>query len=274
MEESVWDKYWKKQPEIEVENIIMNDPYYRLLKRLIKLPQNKRLRILEVGCGSGTRTLALLKDFEEYHLNAVFVDLSLPALSFAKRSADNNKITADFILADAFNLPFPDETFDIVWNEGVNEHFEGEKRQKIFDEMARVCKVGEAVIVIVPNALNLPYRITKKILEMRNQWIYGFEEPYTIFELRRRMGDAGITPSKSGGAQIITSLFTFLELIHSEASPKKKENVNTLESNRSMSKIKGLLKILRRIDESLEKVVGAFFGKDIGVEGVKNAKSK
>jgi SAM-dependent methyltransferase len=240
----------------------------------IKPLQNKRLQILEVGCGSGTRTLALLKDFEEYHLNAVFVDTSLHALSFAKRSADNNKLTADFIVADAFKLPFPDDTFDIVWNEGVNEHFEGEKRQKIFDEMARVCKVGRKMIVIVPNALNLPYRITKKLLEIRNQWIYGFEKPFTIFELKRRMKDAGVTPSKMSGAQVITSLLTFLELIYGEASPKKKEDIKVLESNTSSSKIKRWFKILKRIDEYLEKVVGALLGKDIGIKGVKDDRSK
>ena len=271
MKESVWDKYWKKQSEIEIEKIIKNDPYYRLLKRLIELRQNKnnRLRILEVGCGSGTRTLALLKDFEEYHLNAVFVDLSLLALSFAKRSADNNKINAAFILADGFRLPFPDGTFDIVWNEGVNEHFEGKERQNIFDEMARVCNVGGEVIVIVPNALNLPYRLTKKILEMRNLWIYGFEKPFTIFELKRRMRDAEITSRESSGAQVIMSLLTFLQLIHNEGSPEKKEDVKVVESNKSRLMIKRLFKILRRIDEHLEGIFGALLGKDIGVKGVK-----
>lgn len=144
MVENIWDTYWKKQREINLEDIIKNDPYYRLLKRLIKLSQNKKLRILEVGCGSGARTLALLKDkdFEKYHMDAVLIDLSMTAISFAKMTANNNKLIADFIRADAFSLPFKDETFDIVWNEGVNEHFEGEKRQKIFDEMARVCKTG------------------------------------------------------------------------------------------------------------------------------------
>lgn len=275
MEETVWDKYWKKQSEIEIKDIIKNDPYYRLLKRLIKLPQNNGLRILEVGCGSGTRTLALLKDFEEYHLNAVFVDLSLHALSFAKSSADNNEITADFIKADAFNLPFLDETFDIVWNEGVNEHFEGKERQKIFDEMARVCVKRGQVIVIVPNALNLPYRITKKILEMRNLWEYGFEKPFTLFELKRKMRNAQVTPIKTSGAQVITSVLTFLQLIHREASPKKKENVKMLESNKSRSRInKRLFKILKRIDGHLEVIFGSLFGKDIGIKGVKDAKSK
>lgn len=274
MKETVWDKYWKKQSEIELKNIIKNDPFYRLLKRLIKLPQNKRLRILEVGCGSGARTLALIKDFNEYHISAAFIDLSLPALSYAKRSADNNEITADFIMADALKMPFQDETFDIVWNGGVNEHFEGEERQKIFDEMARVGKVGGKIIVIVPNALNLPYRITKKILEIRNLWIYGFEKPFTIFELKRKMRNARVTPIKARGAQVITSLLIFSDLARGETSPTEKKDIKVLEPTTLRSKINGLFKILKSIDENLEGTFGTLLGKEIGVKGVKDDKHK
>lgn len=259
MKETAWDKHWKKQQGIEVENIIKNDPYFRLLKRLIGLQQNDGLRILEVGCGSGTRTLALLKDFEGKHFKAVFVDLSIPALSFTKRTSYKYKITADFILANGLRLPFPDEKFDIVWNEGVNEHFKDEERQKIFDEMARVCKKEGEVIVIVPNALNLPYRITKKVLEMRNTWEYGFEKPYTVFELKRRMSAAGITTNKTSGTQIIASFLTFIQLVHSEALKLEIHKLN---------------KILKGFDEYMEKAFGAFFSKDIGVKGVKNDNPK
>jgi len=270
MEESVWDKYWKKQSKIAVKDIINNDPYYRLLKRLLELPQNKGLRILEVGCGSGTRTLALLKDFEEHHLNAVCVDISLPALSFAKMSADNNKITADFIVSDAFKLPFPDETFDIVWNGGVNEHFAGEKRQKIFDEMARVCKEGGKMVVIVPNALNLPYRVTKKILEMRNLWEYGFEKPFTVLELNRRVRDAGVMPTKSGGFGVLSSFFDFMQLFSKQ--PKgQDERSNERKSERSRYPL--LKQLFRQIEGICEILFGSLFAKNIGVGGVKRDKN-
>lgn len=133
------------------------------------------------------------------------------------------------------------------------------------------------MIVIVPNALNLPYRITKKILEVRNLWEYGFEKPFTIFELKRRMRNAQVTPIKTSGVQVITSLLTFLQVIHSKESLKEKENVKTLESNKSRLKIKRLFEILRWIDRHLEVVFGSLLGKDIGVigiKGIKDAKSE
>jgi len=174
--ETEWDRFWKKEKEGDVKDVILNDRYYRLLKRLVGICKD-RLNILEVGCGSGIRTLALVKDLERQCLNAVLVDLSPAALSIAKRNACKNQVKADFVLADGLRLPFQ-KKFDIVWNEGVNEHFEGERRQKIFEEMSLVCKGGGIVIVIVPNALNLPYRIAKKLLETSGRWIYliGKEE--------------------------------------------------------------------------------------------------
>jgi ubiquinone/menaquinone biosynthesis C-methylase UbiE len=106
-----------------------------------------------------------MREFQEYPLNATLVDFSPTALDFARKNAEKNGVRASFTLADVLRLPFPDESFDIVWNEGVNEHFDREKRQLVFSEMARVCKVGGQVIVIVPNTLNLPYRLWKKVLE-------------------------------------------------------------------------------------------------------------
>jgi len=262
MWENVWDKYWKELEEINVEKVIKNDCYYRLLKRLIKLQKNERLNILEVGCGSGIRTLALLRDFEDYPLNAVLVDISLSALLFAKKNAEKNKIKANFILVDGFKLPFR-KFFDIVWNEGVNEHFDGEKRQKIFEEMSRVCKEGGQVIVIVPNALNLPYRITKKILETRSEWIYGFEKPYTIFELKDKMKNAGITSLTASGARVIGSIFTFLQLI-----PKRVEGKMS-KRNKKNDETSALKKAFRQIDNNCEIVFGSLSAKDIGVRGIK-----
>ena len=170
----IWDIYWNKIDAINIETVIKNDSYYRLLKRLIDLPNRKHLRILEVGCGSGIRTLALLKELQNYQVRATFVDFSAAALAFARKNANKSGIKATFVLANALQLPFHDNSFDIVWNEGVNEHFQGEMRQVIFNEMARVTKPGGQVVVIVPNALNLPYRLWKKVLENRRKWEFGF----------------------------------------------------------------------------------------------------
>lgn len=165
-----WDDLWDKREVSDVKKLIRYDACYHLLRRLVKLSQGKNSNILEIGCGSGIYTLALLKESQNYSgYNATLVDFSPTALSLARKNAAKNGVDVNFVLADAFNLPFPDETFDIVWNGGVNEHFENQKRQSIFNEMARVCKLGRQVVVIVPNSLNIAYRLRKKVLEVQRK---------------------------------------------------------------------------------------------------------
>jgi len=266
MKGSIWNIYWKElKLEVNVAEIIENDRYYRLLKRLIKLPEKEgKLNILEVGCGSGIRTLALLRNFPNRFLSAVLVDLSSSALLVAKRNLKKMKIPhVNLIISDGLKLPFPNEAFDVVWNEGVNEHFNGRQRYEIFKEMSRVCKKSGQVTVIVPNALNLPYRIAKKILEIRSKWIYGLEKPYTIFELKDKMKNAGITPFTAGGAAVIGSIFTFLQLI-----PKRTEGKMSNRSKKS-GKYQALKRVLGRLENICEISFGFLLAKDIGVGGQK-----
>jgi ubiquinone/menaquinone biosynthesis C-methylase UbiE len=257
-----WDKYWGKIETLNVERVIGGDAYYRLLKRLIDLPRDKDLRILEVGCGSGIRTLALLKEFWNHSLNATLIDFSPIALAFAKKNADENGITANFALADALKLPFADESFDIVWNEGVNEHFDGAKRQLTFNGMARICKRGGQIIVIVPNALNLPYRLWKKVLEIKGRWEYGFEKPYSIFELKNKMKNAGLIPTQVGGMTVVGSFFHLAELLLRKSSTK------SISAQKRMVHSRVLSKAYHRIERILEKTLW-FAGADIGVKGIK-----
>lgn len=258
----IWDDYWKKMVLLDTERTIENDLYYRLLKRLIDLPRDRNLSILEVGCGSGIRTLALLKEFQLYALNATLVDFSSIALAFAKKNAGENFIDANFVLADALRLPFSDESFDIIWNEGVNEHFNGEKRQHIFNEMARVCKGGGQVVVMVPNAWSLPYRLWKKVLEGQGRWQYGFEKAFSIIELKNKIEKAGLTPLKTGGTGILSTIQQLAEIISRKS--KSEDNVDSKKSAAS-----GILrKTYHRVEKVSEKV-GWFAGGNIGVKAIK-----
>ncbi len=79
-------------------------------------------RILDIGCGSGYTTSLWIDKWEELHPSCMWVGLDISdAIDLAKRRLDYLPQT-NFIQADALNLPFPNNTFDLIFSEGVLHH--------------------------------------------------------------------------------------------------------------------------------------------------------
>ena len=75
-------------------------------------------RILDVGCGPGAQTVVLAKAFQG-HLVAVDIFASFLKQVTAKADAfgPSGQVTACLASMDA--LPFPPESFDLIWSEGA-----------------------------------------------------------------------------------------------------------------------------------------------------------
>lgn len=68
-------------------------------------------KALDAGCGSGDLSLLLTK----YVNHVVGIDLSRSIINIAKRQkADQQKTNMDFLVADLENLPFREQSFDVV----------------------------------------------------------------------------------------------------------------------------------------------------------------
>jgi SAM-dependent methyltransferase len=75
-----------------------------------EVAHNKRIRILDIGCGTGRHAIELTK---RGYINVVGVDLSESQITRAKEKAAAEKLNIDFRVADARNLPF-DSEFDLI----------------------------------------------------------------------------------------------------------------------------------------------------------------
>jgi ubiquinone/menaquinone biosynthesis C-methylase UbiE len=73
-------------------------------------------KILDVGCGFGAANLILAQNF--VHCEVVGIDLSEPLIELARGDAQNANLgeRVRFELADAQEIPYPDDTFDVVTN--------------------------------------------------------------------------------------------------------------------------------------------------------------
>ena len=117
----------------------------------------KGLRVLEVGCGLGTDGAQFAKAGADY----TGVDLTEAAVGLARKRFDLSNLRGTFLKADAENLEFEDDSFDLVYSHGVLHHTPdtvGAVR-----EIHRVLKPGGRAIVMLYHRGSYNYRINLRV---------------------------------------------------------------------------------------------------------------
>ena len=130
-------------------------------------------RVLDAGAGTGLSSLPLAKRGAEVTL----LDIAPAALEIARVYYDEQGQKASFVQGSIFEMPFPDDEFDVVWNTGVIEHFNPEQRAAALREMLRTAKPDGIVITLNPSAHASIYSFAKRQAERRGTWDVGFELP-------------------------------------------------------------------------------------------------
>ena len=101
-----------------------------------------------------------------------------------------------FTIGDLFNLPFPDEEFDVVFNQGVMEHFKiaGINPDVGIQEMLRVVKKDGTLVILVPaffSPLFFIHRFFKSFNLIEKYWPYEDQEFLHKHELYEMMKSGG-----------------------------------------------------------------------------------
>lgn len=112
-------------------------------------------KILDMGCGYGTTTNYLRQN----NLDSIGIDYSSEAIEEAKRRFPNG----NYQFANAENLPYPDQTFDVIILRDALHHFVGEADfDKVKKEIIRVSKPNATMIFFDPN-INPILKLMRKI---------------------------------------------------------------------------------------------------------------
>jgi SAM-dependent methyltransferase len=111
---------------------------FQMVRRWAKLRHGQ---ILDVGCGVGMYTKAFLRETPEVFGIEVAHDRALEAREHTK----------SVIQGLGEQLPFADETFDVVFSHEVLEHVTDDHAS--VSEMARVTRPGGRIVIFVPNRL-------------------------------------------------------------------------------------------------------------------------
>lgn len=205
-----WERLWTERRRIF---------HYRNILEIVDRTDIgvKGARVLEVGCGRG----ATLLEFARRGAIVTGVDYADSALAFcnelrAECLQEGNVRLAEFVKADARELPFESGTFDVAYSVGLLEHFDDPAG--ILSEQCRVLKDAGYLILQVPQKYSA-YTVLKKMLIALNRWPYGaWETQYSEHELRGMVEGTGLSPEYAYGygsfALAVLRHFFFPKLDH------------------------------------------------------------
>lgn len=149
-----WDRYWGSEQQSTFAGKFARWFYLLVLpKFLYDLQVGKHIKIMDIGCGKGT-SLSLFRQLG--FRNSIGIDLSDKGLSHCKTNF-NFQLGEDVFKMDARRTPYSSESFDLVFSEGLLEHFID--FTPFVQEMARLSK--RHIIVIQPNHLSIEGAILK-----------------------------------------------------------------------------------------------------------------
>ncbi len=121
---------------------------------LLLLTNKKNASALEMGCGRGIDSLFLA--YKGYSLTALdYYELPLLKLERAKSYYEDKfscKLNIQFVKNDFFRTELPQNSFDLVFNSGVIEHYiNSSERIELIKQMMRITKDGGNIVIAFPN---------------------------------------------------------------------------------------------------------------------------
>lgn len=166
---------------------LRNKEYYQLahegssdldhpaIQMLLKLFSRSE-KILDMGCGEGTRLATLINKTHAYRKKAEGIDASKIAISLAsKKYPDIN-----FVEGNLENLPCESGQFDLLYSAYVFEHLTDP--EKVIKEAFRVLKQGGFFMIIAPN-FGAPNRRSPNSTQSKFEKLFlGFIDDFAFFK--------------------------------------------------------------------------------------------
>lgn len=218
-----YDDWHKHVLETNLEHEDASSPWYQLVRERIGDPSGQR--ILEVACGRG----GYVRELACAGAHVTGCDFSFAALraATAKLQAVNVPPSTGLIQGDAQNLPFADNSFDILVSCETVEHLPDARAA--FAEMHRVTRPGGRLFLTTPNYANFMgvYELYAKVRHPGRRDDQPFDRRQWFAQILRGVRRAGWEILRTDGT---VHQFPFIP----GRSPVR---VKALESNRTVRKM-------------------------------------
>lgn len=163
------------------------DDYPPILEELRK---EQFTNLLDAGCGTAPMLSLLTQEYLDRH----YVGLDLTPEMIEKAKAKNLPNT-ELVVGDCENLPFTDESFDVVINSQSFHHYPNP--QDFFNSVYRVLKPGGCLIMRDNTGPAwMMWAWNSVILPLANVFGHGDVKAYQLHEVRKMCENAGFTIEK------------------------------------------------------------------------------
>lgn len=177
---------WSYLTSIEymLESKLYVDSLYYDSNKVAQYISNKNCRILDFGTGSGIFAVLLSQTNKDVSICAIdtYKDKSQKDPNFEDTSSQQKLIwnvfhkmfQIDFTHYNSLDIPFPNNTFDIVIAYAIIEHIEPRELDNIFREVKRVMKINGLFFVFkTPRKLALTEHLANFLRLGSHEILYG-----------------------------------------------------------------------------------------------------
>lgn len=150
-----WNNHWGNQST--VKRLQKASTAYPEVTKVLLGITDENSKCIELGCGSGTYAIELLINKR----NCIASDFSESALELVKiKGGKLYNINVPTQLIDIYNIPYPDNTFDLIFSDGLIEHLDIPRALK---ETKRSLKTAGWMVAKIPSG-SLLYKMVFYLL--------------------------------------------------------------------------------------------------------------
>lgn len=156
------------------------------------------MRILDAGCGSGFFS----KYFSDAGFETVALDYSQEALKITREKTQGKVRIVQEDLVNSDLSKALNEKFDVIFTDGLLEHFSESDKDKIFRNFLSVLKSDGVIATFVPNKFS-PWEL------IRPFYMPGIDEkPFTLKQLVELNERNGLAVLQKGGVNTLPFRFS------------------------------------------------------------------
>ena len=187
---SRWDRFARRNhPSNPIARLVMHDVVYRACARLLRAAVFEApISVLELGCGTGYVARRIAERYGAERL--VVVDSNASMMDITRQTLQGLECTVEFVEADCFQIGLLGR-FDLVYSNGLVEHFDDARRARLLQIHADHVKGGGYCIVHAPTP-SLSYRLLRGASERLGLWEHHDETPLPLQQLVQEVRQTGL----------------------------------------------------------------------------------